>query len=134
MDLSGYERKQVVLEIDFEASDAFDKNGAALHPWYEDWYNVDQFKNSCEKLVDTYDEEYYRGVITYKGKQKYVYLWHNFDFNLEKRHMKETFTALVPKGYDGMVVGVSGAKDAVYDDTKIYDVYNEKSFLLCYMK
>ena len=134
MDLAGYERKQAVFEIDFEATKAFDENGAAMHPWIEDWYNVDQFKNSCEKLVDTYDTEYYRGEITYKGKKQYVYAWHDFQFDLKKRHMKETFTVLVPAGYDGMVVGVSGAQIKADTDTPIYEVYDEKIFLLCYLK
>jgi len=133
MDLTGYERKQVVLDINFDASDAYDKYGAAVLPWIADWYNVDLFDSTAEILVDSYDEEYIRAQVEVKGKRKYGYIWHDNIFDVQGHYMKETFTAMVPAGYDGIVVGISGSQYDI-DDTHIYDVYDQKNFAICYMK
>ena len=133
MDLTGYERKQVVLEIDFEKSEAFEKNGAALLPWICDWYNIDLYNSTEEKLTDSYDTEYYRAQVKVNGKKKYVYIWHSFDFQHKNYHMQETFTALVPAGYDGIVVGVADSRIDV-EGKHIYDVFEKDKFAICYMK
>ncbi|MCR4837454.1 MAG: hypothetical protein K5897_00800 [Eubacterium sp.] len=132
MKLSGYERKAVTLEIDFEASDVYDKNGADLQAWIDDWYNVDLFADSVERLTDSYDSTYYRGKIEVGGKKKWVYIWYDYSLQKNKRHATMKFTALVPAGYDGVVVGVSSA--GVDSEKRIYEVYDKKNFLLLYMK
>ena len=132
-DLTGYERKRVELEMDFDATDNFDKYGAMVRPWIEDWYNVDLFEDSMEEFTDSYEENYYRAKIIVNGKEQFVYLWYDYDFDLQKRHMSQSFVALVPAGYDGVVVGIS---DARLPDTEdhIYKIYDKDKFLLLYMK
>ena len=132
MKLSGYERKAVTLEIDFEASDVYDKNGADVQAWIDDWYNVDLFADSVERLTDSYDSTYYRGKIEVGGKKKWIYIWYDYNLQKNKRHATMTFTALVPAGYDGVVVGVSSA--GIDSGKRIYEVYDKKNFLLLYMK
>ena len=133
MDLDGYEQKQVVFEIDFDKSDAFDKNGAALRPWVCDWYNIDLYDSTEEKMTDSFGEEYYRAQVLVNGKKRNVYIWSTFDFQQEKRHMQVSFSALVPAGYDGIVVGVADSRIDV-EGKHIYDVFEKDKFAICYMK
>ena len=105
---------------------------ADLQAWIDDWYNVDLFADSVERLTDSYDSTYYRGKIEVGGKKKWVYIWYDYSLQKNKRHATMKFTALVPAGYDGVVVGVSSA--GVDSEKRIYEVYDKKNFLLLYMK
>ncbi len=131
MDLDGYECKTVTIRSEVSAEDAA-KNWSYTY-WTEDKYHVDLLNETIEKgIIDSFGGEYSRFMIEYNGKKQYVYRWivHSSD-NISKTL---NFTFLLPKGYDGLVVGVSGGQYKTQDGQSIYDVYDGKDFYLFSLK
>ncbi|MBQ6263569.1 MAG: hypothetical protein IJK58_08665 [Clostridia bacterium] len=109
--VGGYEIISVEMELIFNDDNAIEY-GINPHGRYEDYYNIDLLDDTSERFVDTYDDTYVRYEIEYEGERQYVYMW-SFTENTSETSIDAivTRTYLVPKGYDGLVIGYADMSD-----------------------
>ena len=106
MDLRGYDRRILKAKVVFD-DDQIEERGAIIRRFYTDYYDINQVDNSHETLTDSYEENYYRFLITYNGEPTYAYMYTDGEWSESGAitEFNDTTTLLVPSGYDGVVRG-----------------------------
>ena len=123
----GFEWRVMTLQT---AATGLDGSGLRLTLLFEDAYNVRL--HSASKLVD--DNGMYTYTVLYNGKLTDYTIWYTKLSDDNKGTSVWKFTASVPIGYDGVVVGFKNA-DVASGNRSIADYYtNENDFALFRMK
>jgi hypothetical protein len=128
MNLDGYVRKYIHMDIKSN-DDAFTDVGYYYYVWIEDYYSTELADESFESLTDSYDENYARFKINYKGEEKYVYYWIVWNESEEDGYYiaRPEIMIFVPDDYEGLVCGVSNYDEDYYS---LYESYDEDNFHL----
>ena len=132
MNLKGYVRKVIKFKLVF-TDQVFLDNGVHFYSTLNDYNNIKLFDDSREDFTDTYDASYSRHKILMKGKEKYVYKWHNVEYKHTNNSItaEGQYTLLVPATYDGLVAGVRNGSVA---DKYIYEVYSKEDACMIRLK